>query len=179
MGTGGGGTTEVLDDAELAAGAVGDGRAPDDDDDPDGATLASGTPVGAEPHPPLADGDATRLGRPAPPRGGPPRADATEPTSRLTTGDLDAPEERVGERLGPYLLLELIGEGGMGAVYRAEQVATGGWWRSRCCTPPTPSVATRSRASSRRRARSPRSATTTSSRCSTSPTARPARAPTW
>ena len=35
------------------------------------------------------------------------------------------PPERIGTQIGPYKLLEQIGEGGMGVVYVAEQTAAG------------------------------------------------------
>src|SRR5919197_290637 len=39
------------------------------------------------------------------------------------TGDAPAADERPGAALGPYKLLEQIGEGGFGVVYMAEQTA--------------------------------------------------------
>src|SRR2546422_501289 len=40
----------------------------------------------------------------------------------LPAGDtIDQPAEQVGNLIGPYKLLEQIGEGGMGLVYMAEQ----------------------------------------------------------
>jgi serine/threonine protein kinase/tetratricopeptide (TPR) repeat protein len=47
-------------------------------------------------------------------------ADATLDTGRLL-GAAPAPAESPGDVLGPYKLLQLIGEGGFGAVYLAEQ----------------------------------------------------------
>lgn len=38
-----------------------------------------------------------------------------------------------GRRLGPYLIREKIGAGGMGEVYLAEDRGCTVRWRSRCC----------------------------------------------
>ena len=55
-----------------------------------------------------------------------------EPALKIT-GDAAAAMprgEQVGDRIGPYKLLQVIGEGGMGVVYMAEQTEAGrGAWR--------------------------------------------------
>ncbi len=38
-----------------------------------------------------------------------------------------------GTRLGPYDVVQLIGAGGMGEVYRARDTRLGGTWRSGSC----------------------------------------------
>ena len=43
------------------------------------------------------------------------------PADLLETAALPTPDEAVGTQIGPYKLLEQIGEGGMGLVYVAEQ----------------------------------------------------------
>ena len=44
-----------------------------------------------------------------------------EDVPALSEEDLPSPEEKLGSRIGPYKLLEVIGEGGCGVVYMAEQ----------------------------------------------------------
>ena len=46
---------------------------------------------------------------------------AARDTSQLGTLLPPAHSENVGDRIGPYKLLQVIGEGGMGVVYMAEQ----------------------------------------------------------
>jgi serine/threonine protein kinase len=46
-------------------------------------------------------------------------AEAARPTIKLDLADV--PDEAVGQTLGPYKLLERVGEGGCGVVYVAEQ----------------------------------------------------------
>jgi len=57
-----------------------------------------------------------------------PTADPSSVTGAYTPGpasadDLNVPGEQPGSRIGPYTLTELIGEGGMGVVFRADQSA--------------------------------------------------------
>ena len=47
------------------------------------------------------------------------------PVAALTTVDTPPIAEQVGTTIGPYKLLEQIGDGGMGVVYMAEQTAAG------------------------------------------------------
>ena len=42
-----------------------------------------------------------------------------------TGAPVATPKEAVGDRIGPYKLLQKLGEGGMGAVFIAEQLSTG------------------------------------------------------
>ena len=48
-------------------------------------------------------------------------APAVDPTAAFVPGPEDAPGPAAGTEIGPYTLRELIGEGGMGLVYVAEQ----------------------------------------------------------
>ncbi|MBP6630555.1 MAG: protein kinase [Kofleriaceae bacterium] len=52
-------------------------------------------------------------------------ARAARPRPAPTPSDPDAPEHRVGHTFGSYKVLELIGKGGMGYVYRAEHTKLG------------------------------------------------------
>ena len=46
------------------------------------------------------------------------------PIAQIPAPDLNQPElERPGSQIGPYKLLQVIGEGGMGTVFMAEQFA--------------------------------------------------------
>ena len=44
-----------------------------------------------------------------------------EPAERASAGSVASPEEKCGDRIGRYKLLQQIGEGGCGVVYMAEQ----------------------------------------------------------
>ena len=46
-----------------------------------------------------------------------------ESPPRDVTGTLERSTERAGSEIGPYKLLQVVGEGGMGVVYMAQQTA--------------------------------------------------------
>jgi serine/threonine protein kinase len=50
-----------------------------------------------------------------------PREQTQPPAQSAPTADRSAPAEKSGSRVGPYKLLQQIGEGGMGTVFMAEQ----------------------------------------------------------
>src|SRR5712671_6506671 len=50
-------------------------------------------------------------------------SDVPRPSKGAAQGGLRAIGEKAGDRIGPYKLLQEIGEGGMGVVYMAEQEA--------------------------------------------------------
>jgi serine/threonine-protein kinase len=113
----------------------------------DGRSLVAGAPIEAteELFQPSADGAlaparpptsrATVPGRPTARAASP--AAATNPTTPMATGTgppesvptrkppLPTPQDSVGRVMGNYRLLELIGKGGMGWVYRAEHIKLG------------------------------------------------------